>query len=79
MTYSGGLAITMLIAIAITMGNRYGILKSKEEKLQESMHEKHYRLQQQFSGDIQRVMFEILLGIWLTFNFIMKVNRMKRS
>ena len=52
MTYSGGLAITMLIAIGVTMGNRYGISKSKEEKLQESMHEKHYRLQQQFSGDI---------------------------
>ena len=76
---SACIAFTMLIAIAITVGNRYGLIKSKEEKLTESMHEKHFRQQQQFSGDVQRVMFQILLGIWLTFNFIMKVNRMKRN
>ena len=79
MSLSGGISLIMFIAIGITVGNRYGLLKSKEEKLTESMHEKHFRQQQQFSGDVQRVMFQILLGIWLTFNFIMKVNRMKRT
>ena len=56
-TTSGCISLTCAIAIAITVGNRYGLLKSKEEKLTESMHEKHFRQQQQFSGDVQRVMF----------------------
>ena len=43
MSLSGGISFIMFIAIGITVGNRYGLLKSKEEKLTESMHEKHFR------------------------------------
>ena len=47
------------------------------------MHESHIerelRLRQQFQADIHTYQFVMLLGAWLTINFILKVNRKREE
>ena len=41
--------------------------------------EREFRIRQQFMGDIHTYLFVMILGIWLTINFVLKVNRSREQ
>ena len=72
---SGLASVGSAIMLGINKFQKNTYLKTAEEKLQESFVEKEFRLRQQFMTDIHTYQFVLLLGVWLTINFILKVNR----
>ena len=61
--------------LGITKMQKSTYTKSAEEKVVESYIEREFRLRQSFMSDIHTYQFVLLLGVWLTINFIFKVNR----
>ena len=47
--------------------------------MEESRIEREFRLRQQFFADIHTYLCIMIVGIWLTINFIMKVNRKREE
>ena len=72
---SGACSILAALMLGITKMQKTTYAKSAEEKVVESYIEREFRLRQSFMSDIHTYQFVLLLGVWLTINFIFKVNR----
>ena len=76
---SGALAIFFGTVLGIFKMQKQGISKTSEEKLHENHIEREFRLRQQFFADINTYQAIMLVGIWLTINFVLKLNRQREK
>ena len=76
---SGGSSIFFAVVLGVFKMQKAGISVSAEEKIHENHIEREFRLRQQFFADIHTYLAIVLVGIWLTMNFIMKVNRRREE
>ena len=74
-SWSAGVCIMMLSGLALFKLQKLSLSKTPEEKAHENVVERNFRHRQQFMTDIHTYLFTMLLGVWLTINFVLKVNR----
>ena len=78
-SWTGMLSLTIAGALGVFKMQKMSISKTAESKLNENHVERDFRLRQQFMTDIHTYLFVMLLGIWLTVNFVLKVNRRREE
>mmetsp|Transcript_706 Transcript_706/g.987 ORF Transcript_706/g.987 Transcript_706/m.987 type:complete len:171 (-) Transcript_706:72-584(-) len=78
-SWSAGISIMMLSGLILFKLQKMSISKTPDQKAHEDPIERNFRHRQQFMSDIHTYLFVMLLGIWLTINFVFKVNRARES